>query len=69
MSEAKITKVGIVGIGFIGRDHLHRLTKTIANVDVTAVCDIVPGKAQKALDDLGLEAKDYSDYHLSLIHI
>ena len=63
MSEAKITKVGIVGIGFIGRDHLHRLTKTIANVDVTAVCDIVPGKAQKALDDLGLEAKDYSDYH------
>ena len=63
----KVTKVGIVGIGFIGSDHLHRLTKTIANVEVTAVCDIVPGKAQKELDRQGLTAKDYSapkyDYH------
>ncbi|MDH5106274.1 Gfo/Idh/MocA family oxidoreductase [Lentilactobacillus diolivorans] len=57
------TKVGIVGIGFIGSDHLHRLTKTIANVDVTAVCDIIPGKAQKELDRQGLKAKDYHDYH------
>ncbi|GAJ26951.1 myo-inositol 2-dehydrogenase 1 [Liquorilactobacillus sucicola DSM 21376 = JCM 15457] len=60
---AKTTKVGIIGIGFIGSDHLNRLTKTIANVDVTAVCDIVPGKAQKVLDEQGLEAKDYADYH------
>ncbi|EEW53124.1 Gfo/Idh/MocA family protein [Limosilactobacillus antri] len=63
MSDIKVTKVGIVGIGFIGSDHLHRLTKTIANVDVTAVCDIVPGKAQKELDRQGLKAKDYHDYH------
>ncbi|KRL38366.1 Gfo/Idh/MocA family protein [Liquorilactobacillus uvarum] len=59
----KTTKVGIIGIGFIGSDHLNRLTKTIANVDVTAVCDIVPGKAQKVLDEQGLQAKDYADYH------
>lgn len=57
------TRVGIVGIGFIGSDHLHRLTKTIANVEVTAVCDIVPGKAQKELDRQGLTAADYHDYH------
>ena len=59
----KTTKVGIIGIGFIGSDHLNRLTKTIANVDVTAVCDIVPGKAQTVLDEQGLQAKDYADYH------
>ncbi|KRM96022.1 inositol 2-dehydrogenase d-chiro-inositol 3-dehydrogenase [Liquorilactobacillus aquaticus DSM 21051] len=59
----KTTKVGIIGIGFIGSDHLNRLTKTIANVDVTAVCDIVPGKAQKVLDEQGLQAKDFADYH------
>ncbi|WP_434433094.1 Gfo/Idh/MocA family protein [Lactiplantibacillus paraplantarum] len=63
MAEAHVTKVGIVGIGFIGSDHLHRLTKTVANVDVTAVCDIVPGKAQKALDQQGLTATTYEDYH------
>ncbi|MCF6165802.1 Myo-inositol 2-dehydrogenase [Furfurilactobacillus rossiae] len=63
MAETHVTKVGIVGIGFIGSDHLHRLTKTIANVDVTAVCDIVPGKAQKELDRQGLTAHDYLDYH------
>ncbi|MCH5461755.1 Gfo/Idh/MocA family oxidoreductase [Lactobacillus sp. LC28-10] len=63
MAETHVTKVGIVGIGFIGSDHLHRLSKVVANVDVTAVCDIVPGKAQKQLDKLGLKAKDYSDYH------
>ena len=57
------TRVGIVGIGFIGSDHLHRLTKTIANVEVTAVCDIIPGKAQKELDRQGLKAADYHDYH------
>jgi myo-inositol 2-dehydrogenase/D-chiro-inositol 1-dehydrogenase len=63
MAETHVTKVGIVGIGFIGSDHLHRLSKVVANVDVTAVCDIVPGKAQKALDNFGLDAKDYNDYH------
>lgn len=29
MSDIKVTKVGIVGIGFIGSDHLHRLTKRL----------------------------------------
>lgn len=60
---ANVTKVGIVGIGFIGGDHLHRLTKTVANVDVTAVCDIVPGKAQAEVKRQGLVATDYADYH------
>lgn len=63
MAETHVTKVGIVGIGFIGSDHLHRLSQVVANVDVTAVCDIVPGRAQAQLDKLGLNSKDYADYH------
>lgn len=56
-------RAGIVGIGNIGSDHLRRLSSTISGVEVVAVCDIVPGRAQAALDKLGLKAKDYSDYH------
>lgn len=56
-------KAGIVGIGFIGSDHLRRLANVISGVDVVAVCDIVPGRAQNALDEFNLKAKDYNDYH------
>ncbi|WP_265457040.1 Gfo/Idh/MocA family protein [Enterococcus sp. HY326] len=56
-------KIGVVGIGAIGSDHLRRLAHVIAGVDVVAVCDIVPGRAQAALDQFKIEAKDYSDYH------
>lgn len=55
-------KAGIVGIGFIGSDHLRRLANVVAGVDVVAVCDIVPEKAQEALDRFNIKAKDYNDY-------
>lgn len=55
-------KIGIVGIGFIGEDHLSRLANSISGVEVVAVCDIIPGKAQAALDRLGIKAKDYATY-------
>lgn len=56
-------KVGIVGIGFIGSDHLRRLANVVAGAEVVAVCDIVPGKAQAAMDQFNIKAKDYNDYH------
>lgn len=55
-------KAGIVGIGKIGSDHLRRLANTVSGVDVVAVCDIVEGRAQAALDSIGLKAKDYKNY-------
>lgn len=33
-------KIGLIGLGMIGRDHLQRLTHTITGAKVTAVCDI-----------------------------
>lgn len=56
-------KAGVVGIGKIGADHLRRLANTISGVEVVAVCDIVEGRAQAALDGFGLKAKNYNDYH------
>lgn len=56
-------KAGIVGIGMIGSDHLRRLANTVSGVEVVAVCDIVAGRAQAALDKYAIEAKDYNDYH------
>lgn len=56
-------RAGVVGIGRIGSDHLRRLANVISGVEVVAVCDIVPGRAQAELDKLGLKARNYSDYH------
>ncbi|WP_234731418.1 Gfo/Idh/MocA family oxidoreductase [Acidocella facilis] len=33
-------KVGIIGLGMMGKDHLRRLTKVLSGVDVIAVADI-----------------------------
>ncbi|HHY7755357.1 TPA: inositol 2-dehydrogenase IolG1, partial [Escherichia coli] len=40
-----------------------RLANTISGVEVVAVCDIVEGRAQAALDKYEIKAKDYKDYH------
>jgi len=46
--------VGVIGTGVIGRSHLKALEE-IERANVAAVCDIVPGKAQEALAEAGLE--------------
>lgn len=56
-------RAGIVGIGAIGADHLRRLANTVSGVEVVAVCDIVAGRAQAALDKFAIQAQDYNDYH------
>lgn len=33
-------KIGLIGLGMIGRDHLQRFSSVIKNAKVTAVCDI-----------------------------
>lgn len=56
-------KVGIVGIGKIGEDHLNRLHNRISGVQVVAVCDIVKNKAKEALERLNITGiKDYENY-------
>ena len=38
-------KVGVIGTGMIGNDHIHRLTQVLSGVEVVAVADIDRGRA------------------------
>lgn len=41
-------KVGVIGVGMIGQDHIRRLTEVLSNVQVVAVSDIDNERAQSA---------------------
>lgn len=69
--EIQMLKVGLVGIGFMGRGHLDnyiRLEKEGAPVKLVAVCDIDPekfkGKFIPGNIDVGNNKYDFSKYHL-----
>lgn len=56
----KDLRIGVVGAaGFIGRDHIHRLTTSINHATVVAVSDLDPKKTQAVADTCG--AKIYTD--------
>lgn len=70
-------KVGVIGIGEIGTSkHLTQLCRHKDQVEVTALCDIIPERCEKAIQDFGLNAKIYTDYKemcadesLDVIHV
>ncbi|WP_334075148.1 Gfo/Idh/MocA family protein [Paenibacillus sp. A14] len=74
---SKVYRVGIIGCGGIANGkHLPSLNK-LANVELTAFCDIVPERAEEAAAKYGSEgAKVYSDYRemlkeeqLDIVHV
>lgn len=69
--------IGIIGCGGIANGkHLPSLSK-LPNVKITAFCDLIPERAEKARDDYGTEdARVYTDYQellkqedLEVIHV
>lgn len=56
-------KIGIIGCGGIANfKHMPNLAK-LDNVEMVAFCDIIPERAEKAVEDFGTEdARAYSDY-------
>lgn len=58
-SDKDIVRFGIVGTGGIGNAHC-RSINAVPEARVTAVCDIVPEKAEKTAEDTG--ARAFADY-------
>lgn len=44
-------RIGVIGTGMIGQDHIRRLTQVLSGVEVVAVSDIDPARAQAAAPD------------------
>ena len=56
-------KIGIIGIGEIGTTkHLTQLCRHTDEVEIAALCDIIPERCEKAVKDFGPNAKIYTDY-------
>ncbi|MEU3615542.1 Gfo/Idh/MocA family oxidoreductase [Streptomyces sp. NPDC006872] len=46
-------RVGVIGAGWIGKEHIRRLTETVTGARVTAVTDIDPVRAEEAAAPAG----------------
>lgn len=49
-------KIGLIGLGMIGRDHLKRFHHVISGAQVTAVCDINRATADAVASEYGITA-------------
>lgn len=56
-------KLGVIGTGAIGRDHIRRCSQTLLNSQVVAVTDINLAQAAQVVADLKLDAEVYPDGH------
>ena len=53
-------KIGVIGTGTIGQDHIRRITNTLSGGVVVAVTDISLQQAQETVTKYGLAAKVYA---------
>jgi len=56
-------KIGVIGVGAIGEDHIRRITKTLSGAKIVAVTDVNAEQAANVVKNQGLDAKVYADGH------
>lgn len=56
-------KLGVIGTGAIGRDHIRRCSQTLLASQVVAVTDINLQQAAQVVAELGISAEVYPDAH------
>jgi myo-inositol 2-dehydrogenase/D-chiro-inositol 1-dehydrogenase len=56
-------KLGVIGTGAIGQDHIRRCTSTLSGARVVALNDIDREQAQRVIEEQGLDARLYDDAH------
>jgi myo-inositol 2-dehydrogenase / D-chiro-inositol 1-dehydrogenase len=60
-------KLGVIGTGAIGRDHIRRCSQTLLGSQVVAVTDINQQQAAQVVAELGLSAEVYPDAHALIL--
>jgi len=56
-------KLGVIGAGAIGQEHIRRCSKVLQGAEIIAVSDINVERAKAAVARLGLNAEVYADGH------
>ena len=64
----KTIRIGIIGSGGIAHAHINQYKK-LANVQIVAVADVVPGKAQQFVDSLSLTDAQAFEDHRKLLEL
>lgn len=47
-----VVKVGVIGVGMIGQDHIRRLTRVLAGAEVVAISDVDAERARRVADGI-----------------
>lgn len=56
-------RIGVIGTGAIGQDHIRRITNTLSGGEIVAVNDVNKEQANAVVNTQGLDAKVYDDGH------
>lgn len=54
-------RIGVIGTGAIGKEHINRITNKLAGGEIVAVTDVNQEAAQQVVTDYSLNAKVYPD--------
>jgi myo-inositol 2-dehydrogenase / D-chiro-inositol 1-dehydrogenase len=54
-------RIGVIGTGAIGKEHMYRVKNRLSKAEITAVTDVNHDAAEKALEELEMKAKIFPD--------